>query len=113
MFTYHDPVDKRRRFNVYKTSIQLRRRRIVVLQTFKRRRTTTGPTAALLFKCSIQFGFYMLDSLGFFMSYHPMAVFYRENLFSSMFLKVVFTFRLVNAGKIQKRPQITQVTAGI
>ena len=66
MFTYHDPVDKRRRFNVYKTSIQLRRRRIVVLQTFKRRRT--GTTAALLFKCPIQFGFYMLDSLGFFMS---------------------------------------------
>ena len=33
------PVDTRRRFNVYKTSI---RRRVDVLQTLKRRRMSTG-----------------------------------------------------------------------
>ena len=36
------PVDTRRRFNVYKTSIRRRRRRIDVLQTLKRRRVSTG-----------------------------------------------------------------------
>ena len=36
------PVDTRRRFNVYKTSILRRRRRIDVLQTLKRRRVSTG-----------------------------------------------------------------------
>ena len=36
------PVDTRRRFNVYKTSIRRRRRRIDVLQTLKQRRVSTG-----------------------------------------------------------------------
>ena len=36
------PVDTRHRFNVYKTSIQRRRRRIDVLKTLKRRRVSTG-----------------------------------------------------------------------
>ena len=36
------PVDTRRRFNVYKTSIRRRRRRIDVLKTLKRRRVSTG-----------------------------------------------------------------------
>ena len=36
------PVDTRRRFNVYKTSIRRRQRRIDVLQTLKRRRVFTG-----------------------------------------------------------------------
>ena len=36
------PVDTRRRFNVYKTSIRHRRRRIDVLQTLKRIRVSTG-----------------------------------------------------------------------
>ena len=36
------PVDKRRRFNVYKTSIGRRLRPIDVLQTLKRRRVSAG-----------------------------------------------------------------------
>ena len=36
------PVDTRRRFNVYKTSIRRCRRRIYVLYTLKRRRVSTG-----------------------------------------------------------------------
>ena len=36
------PVDTRRCFNIYKTSIRHRRRRIDVLQTLKRRRVSTG-----------------------------------------------------------------------
>ena len=35
------PVDTRRRFNVYKTSIRRWRRRIDVLETLKRRRVST------------------------------------------------------------------------
>ena len=38
----HNPVDTRRHFNVYKTSIRRRRRRIDVLQTLKRPRVSTG-----------------------------------------------------------------------
>ena len=37
-----NPVDTRRRFNVYKTSIRRCRRRIDVLYTLKRRRVSTG-----------------------------------------------------------------------
>ena len=37
-----NPVDTRRRFNVYTTSIPRRRRRIDVLQTLKQRRVSTG-----------------------------------------------------------------------
>ena len=42
------PVDTRRRFNVYKTSIPRRRRRIDVLQTLKRRHVSTGIQFSLL-----------------------------------------------------------------
>ena len=41
MMTYEFPVDTRRLFNVYKTSIRLRRRRTDVLYTLKRRRVST------------------------------------------------------------------------
>ena len=36
------PVDTRRHFNVYKTSICRRRHRMDVLETLKRRRVSTG-----------------------------------------------------------------------
>ena len=36
------PVDTRRRFNVYTTSIRRQRRRIDVVWTLKRRRVSTG-----------------------------------------------------------------------
>ena len=36
------PVDTRPRFNVYKASIQRRRRRIDILKTLNRRRVSTG-----------------------------------------------------------------------
>ena len=39
---HYNPVDTRRRFNVYKTSIRGPRHRIDVLQTLKRRRVSTG-----------------------------------------------------------------------
>ena len=42
LFCYYNPIDIRRRFNVYKTSIRGRQRRIDVLQTLKRRRMSTG-----------------------------------------------------------------------
>ena len=38
----HNPVDTRRRLNVYQTSIRRRQHRIDVLQTLKRRRVSTG-----------------------------------------------------------------------
>ena len=41
-FLSSSPVDTRRRFNVYVTYIQRRRRRIDVLYTLKRRRVSTG-----------------------------------------------------------------------
>ena len=41
------PINTRRRFNVYKTSIQCRQRRIEVLQTLKQRRVSTGYTRRL------------------------------------------------------------------
>ena len=40
--TLYIPVDIRRRLNLYKTSIQLRRRRIDVLWTLKRLRVSSG-----------------------------------------------------------------------
>ena len=39
----HFPVDTLHRFNVYKTSLRRRRRRIDVLQTLKRHLVSTGP----------------------------------------------------------------------
>ena len=39
---FSNPVDTRRRFNVYRTAIRRLRRRIDVLQTLKRRRVSAG-----------------------------------------------------------------------
>ena len=43
-----NPVDKRRRLNVYKSSTRRRRCRIDVLLTLKRRRVSTGKKALLM-----------------------------------------------------------------
>ena len=57
-----NPVDTRRRFNVYKTSIQRRRRRIDVLQTLKRRRVSTGKKQIVTHSLVIGRFFYTLST---------------------------------------------------